>query len=157
MAYSLPTQPLQRRGPYFPDRFFLGVSERLANVPAGKTISLSPSGGGLYNQNQGKLWCSILAVLQIVYAPARFWERGARYFVGRFSFGRRMVPEARAFFWQKDDLGISFSRERYKRFVHITVDRRFSAARLFQITCQSSTTRGYESCGGKLMSGNTME
>ena len=29
-------------------------------------------------QNRGKLWYLIPAVLQIIYAPARFWERGAR-------------------------------------------------------------------------------
>ena len=38
-------------------------------------------------KNRGKLLCSILVVLQVVCAPARFWKRG----VGRFSFGRRMV------------------------------------------------------------------
>ena len=38
-----------------------------------------------------------MADLQVVYAPARFWEGGARCSVGRFSFGRRMVPEAGAF------------------------------------------------------------
>ena len=48
-------------------------------------------------RNQSKLQCSILAVLQVVHEPARFWEGGARCFVGRFSFGRRMVSEAGAF------------------------------------------------------------
>ena len=33
-------------------------------------------------------------------------------------------------FWQKDDLGIPFSRETYKQLVRIAVDRCFSAARL---------------------------
>ena len=33
-------------------------------------------------------------------------------------------------FWQKDDLGVSFSRERYKRLVRIAVDGYFSAERL---------------------------
>ena len=37
-------------------------------------------------QNRGKIWYSILAVLKVLYAPAHFWERGARCFVGRFSF-----------------------------------------------------------------------
>ena len=54
-------------------------------------------------------------------------------------------------FWQKDDLGISLSRERYKRLVRIAVDRCFSAARLIR------GTRGYGSCGGERMSGNAME
>ena len=52
-----------------------------------------PAGGGLFEQNQGKLWCSILAVAQVVYGPSNFWEGGACCFVGRFLFGRRMVPD----------------------------------------------------------------
>ena len=43
-------------------------------------------------KHQSKLWCSILAVLQVVCAPARFWEPGAYCFVERFSFGRRIIP-----------------------------------------------------------------
>ena len=35
-----------------------------------------------------KLWCLILAALQVVYAPARFWQRGMRCFMGSFSLGR---------------------------------------------------------------------
>ena len=40
--------------------------------------------------------------------PARFWEVEARCFVGRFSFGRRMVPEAGALFGRRKT-GTSFS------------------------------------------------
>ena len=50
-------------------------------------------------KNEGKIWCSILAVSQVVDAPSRFWEGGARYFVGCFSVGRRSVDEAGAFFY----------------------------------------------------------
>ena len=75
-----------------------------------------PAGGGLFKQNQGKLWCSILSVLQVVYAPARFCEGGTRCFVGRFSFGRRMVPEAGAFFSGLLTWNIIL-RETYKRFI----------------------------------------
>ena len=50
--------------------------------------SLSLSLGVKSNtQNQCKLCCLILAVIQVVYAPARFWKGGARCFVGGFSFG----------------------------------------------------------------------
>ena len=47
---------------------------------------LAPSswGGRLYKQNQGKLWCLIWADVQVAYAVARFWEGGARCFVGNF-------------------------------------------------------------------------
>ena len=63
------------------------------------------------------------------------------------------------FFWAPGGIrGWSvFSRKRYKRPVHIAVDSCFSAVRLFQITRQSSTIRGYVSCGDKRMTGNTME
>ena len=37
-----------------------------------------------WEQNRGKVWCSIPAGLQVVSTPAHFWERGARCFVGRF-------------------------------------------------------------------------
>ena len=46
-------------------------------------------------------------------------------FVGGFRLGAGW-----SFFWQKDNLGILFSRERYKRLLRIAVDRCFSAARL---------------------------
>ena len=57
-----------------------------------------------------------MSVLQVVYAPACFWEDGARCFVGRFSFGRRMVAEAGAFFGKYMTWNIIF-REGCKRFV----------------------------------------
>ena len=60
---------------------------------SGKMTCLLPPGGSL-RQNQGKTGCSIQAVLKIVSAPARFWECGARYFVGRFTLG---LDEAAAF------------------------------------------------------------
>ena len=55
-------------------------------------------------QKQGKIGCSIQAVLKFVSASARFWERGARCTVGRFTSGR---DKAAAFFGGKDDLGIN--------------------------------------------------
>ena len=67
-----------------------------------------------------------------------------------------VVTEAEVMFWQKDDLGISFSRERYKQFVSIAVDRCFLCS---QASCdhQNSTARGSVSCEGERMSGNAME
>ena len=64
--------------------------KRPRKIPAGQTSTSLPldAGGKLFKRKQGKLWCSILAVVQITYAPARFWGGGARCFVGRFSFGR---------------------------------------------------------------------
>ena len=53
-----------------------------------------PSCRRVLKQNQGKTECSIQAVLKVVSAPARFWERGARCFVGRFTLG---LDEAAAF------------------------------------------------------------
>ena len=44
--------------------------------------------------------------------------------------GAGWYPCLERFFWQEDDLGISFSREGYERLVRITVDRWFSTARL---------------------------
>ena len=41
--------------------------------------------------------------------PARLWEGGARCFVGRFSFGRRMVSEAGAFL-EDEGFVTSFSK-----------------------------------------------
>ena len=75
-----------------------------ATAVSGGTSFLPPPGEGLCKSNQGKIWCSILAVLQVVSAPARFWEHGARCFVGMLCvkgldeaavfFGRRMTRES---------------------------------------------------------------
>ena len=53
-----------------------------------------------------------------------------------------MVREAGVFFWRKDDLGISFSRERYKQPVRIAVDRCFP----YGESPKLNRTR-HESCG----------
>ena len=84
---------------FFPRPHFFGAwVKRPRKGPAAQTTCLPPPAeGGLFKQNQGELWSSILVVVHVVYAPARFWDGGARCFVGRFSFGRRMVPEAGAF------------------------------------------------------------
>ena len=54
-----------------------------------------PPAGGSSRQNQDKIRCSIQAVLKVVSAPAHFWDRGARYLVGRFVLG---LGDASAFF-----------------------------------------------------------
>ena len=55
----------------------------------------APSCRRVIETNRGKIGCSIQAVLKVVSAPACFWERGARCFVGRFTLG---LDEAAAFF-----------------------------------------------------------
>ena len=54
-----------------------------------------PSCRRVIETNQEKIGCSIQAVLKVVSAPARFWDRGARCFVGRFVLG---LGEATAFY-----------------------------------------------------------
>ena len=65
------------------------LGNKAKKEPAGQTsTSFSlPVGGRPYKPNQGKLWCLILAAVQLVYATAYFWEGGAHCFVG-CSFGR---------------------------------------------------------------------
>ena len=73
-------------------------------------------------QNQGKIKCSIQAVLKVVSAPVRFWECGARFFLG--------LDEAAAVFWRKDDVGINL-QERDTRIVYavrVVANRFFPAA-----------------------------
>ena len=52
---------------------------------------LPPPAEGSLRQNTGKMGCSIQAVLKLVFAPARFWERGARCFVVRLCLLGRLV------------------------------------------------------------------
>ena len=58
---------------------------------------LPPPAGGSLRQNPGKIGRSIQAVLMVVSAPARLWERGARCFVVRLCVLERL-NEAAAFF-----------------------------------------------------------
>ena len=61
-------------------------------------------------------------------------------------------------FWQKDDLGISFSRVRYKQLVRITVDRCFLRSQAgLNMPCRQSTVRGYASWENERIPGNAME
>ena len=55
---------------------------------------------------------------------------------------------AGTFFWQNENLGISFSGVRYKQLVHIAVDRCFLHSQVgLNMSCQSM----------RAMSGNAME
>ena len=65
------------------------------------TTSIQYAAYSSYKQNRGKLWCSILAAIQVVYATVHFWERGSRCFVGSFLIGRWMVRVAGAFFGRR--------------------------------------------------------
>ena len=79
---------------------------------------------GFYERNQCKLWCSILAVLKVVCAPALFGNvvHVALWGGSRFAAGcwRSRV------FLKNGGVEKSFPRERrYKRAVRIAVDRCF--------------------------------
>ena len=63
---------------------------------SGNCLLPSPA-GGLLRQNTDKTGCSIQTVLKVVFAPARFWERGARCFVVRLCVLERL-DEAASFF-----------------------------------------------------------
>ena len=67
-----------------------------------------------------------------------------------------VVTEAEASVWQKDDLGLPFYRERYKKFGSIAVDRCFLYIQA-SFNHQNSTARGYVSFGGEQMSEGAME
>ena len=108
VAYFPPAKPLQWRRPPSTTRLFGSARPKrrilkgLQLRPPGTTISVSgeincllhPPAGGSSRQNQDKIGCSTQAVLKVVSSPVRFWERGARCFVGRFMLG---LDEAAAF------------------------------------------------------------
>ena len=99
---------------------------------------------------------------KVVHTPTRFSKRGVRCFVERVLFGRRMVPEAGAFFGKWITWNIILL-ERYKQIVYavrIAVDRGLSAAGLDRGNVRGSQNKktgcGY-SCGGERMSRNAIE
>ena len=59
-------------------------------------LLLSPA-GWLWRQNRCKIGRSIQAVLKVVSAPARFWDRGARCFVVRLYVLERLGEAAAVF------------------------------------------------------------
>ena len=63
-------------------------------VPREKNCLLPPPAEGSLRQNPGKIGRSIQAVLKVVPAPARLWERGARYFVVRLCVLERLDEAA---------------------------------------------------------------
>ena len=68
--------------------WFFPTEEMKSRTPTQYATTYYSSFRKILERNEGKLWCSTLAVVHVLYAPARFWENGARCFVGRFSFGR---------------------------------------------------------------------
>ena len=87
----------------------------------------APPGEALYKQNQGKILCSILAVLQVVSALARFGECGAHCFVRSFFVWAPDSTRGCSVFRLMDYLGVIL-QERYRRIlyaVRIAVDRSF--------------------------------
>ena len=74
-------------------------------------------------------------VLKVVSTPARFWERSARCFMGRFTLG---LDETAAFFWRLGDWGVNL-QERDRRIVYairIVVGRFSSATACFKKSCR---------------------
>ena len=103
----------------FPRPLFLGASvKRPRKVPAGQTSTSLPLAARrrLFRRKQGKLWCSIQAAVQIVYAPAHFWESGARCFVWRCLFGSCDGIRGWSVFGRRR-IYTTFSQEKAKRFV----------------------------------------
>ena len=91
---------------------------------------LPPPAGGSLRQNRGKIGCSILVVVKVVSAPARFGERGARCFVGRLSLWSGWWRSV-ALVWRKDDEGVINLLERNRQIVYavcIVVYRCFPVA-----------------------------
>ena len=86
----------------------------------------------------------------------RSWEGGARCFVGRFLFRRRLVPEAGAFFGRRMTSN-TISQKRYKRFVTpYYVLRLIAGSPRSQADTgnpQSPMARDYVSCGDERMQG----
>ena len=121
---------------------------RPRNVTVRQTTRFTTSGvGGVFKQNQGKVLCSILAILQVVYALFGFWESDEHCFVGRFSFRRQVVPEARSIFLETEDLEHHFLREvhavRYA--IRIAVDRCIFASKLVRTSLNTQKVCGYGS------------
>ena len=52
---------------------------------------------GSLTQNPGKIEPLVQAVLKVTSAPARFWDRGARWFVARF-YGLRQLEKSYSVF-----------------------------------------------------------
>ena len=100
MAYFPPTKPLQRRRPLFTSYlWFCWTEETNSRTSILYASYYSSCFWWIINQQapfwlraietkSGQIWCSIPACRQVVSAPALFWERGARCFVGRLSLGR---------------------------------------------------------------------
>ena len=77
-----------------------------------------------------KIGCLVQAVLKVVSASARFWKRGARFFLVRLYVLERLVEICSVFFDWKKVRGILFPGVRYKQ-----LDCCFSAAADSKILC----------------------
>ena len=106
-------------------------------------------------QNPGKIGCSIQAVLKVVFAPARFWERGARCFVVRLCVLGRLVTICSVFL-RVDDSRLKNLQEWYGENIYavrIAVNRWLFTARLaLNMPCQdkgmpSRAAQGYRKSG----------
>ena len=128
-------------------------SRTTAVSPGRITCLLPPPAGGSSRQNQGKMGCSLQAVLKVVSASTRFWGHGARCFVVRLCALERLVTIC-SIFWRIDDSGFKNLQELYGRNIYaarIAVNRWFFTARqALNMPCQdkgmpSRVARDYRS------------
>ena len=107
-------------------------------------------------QNRGKIGCLIQAVLKGVSAPARFWERGARCFVGRLCL--RRPDEAAMFFRGWMTWASTCWRDRQIVYaVCIAIDHCFSPVKLIQKGHAVEGGSRLSDVRGERLSGNVME
>ncbi|CAN0419336.1 unnamed protein product, partial [Ascophyllum nodosum] len=106
-----PAKPPQQRRPPPTSQFFGSTwprrqilrrvrlhTPRTAAVSSRRvTCLLLPIAGGLLRQNRGKIGLLIQAVRKAIFAPARFWDRGARYFVVRLYVLEQLGDELQRF------------------------------------------------------------
>ena len=88
-------------------------------------------------QNWDKIGCSIQAVLKVVSMSVRFFYRGARCFMGRFTIGLVTICSV---FWRIDDSGFKNLEELYRRLfyaVRVAVNCFFLRSDWFDVPCQA--------------------
>ena len=93
LRFTRPRRRIQRRQSYGFQFHPPGTTAVFGEI----NYLLPPPAGGLSRQNRCKIGRSIQAVLKVVSAPARVWDRGARCFVVRLYVLERL-DEAAAFF-----------------------------------------------------------
>ena len=108
------------------------------------TSLLPPLAGGSLRQSHSKIVCSIQAVLKVVSAPARFWERGARCFVVRLCVSEQLLTICGVFLAGRMTWASTFSREVRESLTPYVLWSMefFPAARLALMPCQAMGAGG---------------